>query len=132
MTRHKRAARKARKSKVEANTQMPQLWPDRALILSRGARKLVGKKTSWLINALVRSAELGQDGQETLDRGTVRWGKNSLSWEMRTYDQHLLYRDFDNQIGEDKTQVIFVLTAQEASENLAQQRARLAALGALY
>ena len=132
MTRHETVAGITRKSKVEASTQRPLLWHDRALILSRGAKKLVGKKTSWLIDALVKSAELGQDGHATLDRGTVRWGKNSLSWEMHTYDRYLLYRYFDNQIGEDKTRVIFVLTAQEALENLAQEKARLAALRALY
>ena len=121
-----------RKSKVEANGQTPYLWLDRAPMLSRGAKKLVGNKIPWLINTLIKSAELGPDGYPALDRGTLPWGKNSLSWELRAYDQYLLYRDFDNQIGEDNTQVIFVLTAQEALENFAQEQARLASLRALY
>ena len=72
------------------------------------------------------------DGHAAFACGTLNWGKNSLSWELRTYDQNLAYRDFDNQVGDDKTRVIFVLTAQEALENLTQERARLAALRALH
>ncbi|GLS88428.1 hypothetical protein GCM10010873_34020 [Cypionkella aquatica] len=132
MTRHETIAHITRKSKIEANSQTPHLWPDLAPILSRGAKRLVGKKIHLLRSALIKSVGLGPDGHAELERGTLRWGKNSLSWEFRAYDQHLLYRAFDNQGGYETIRVIFVLTAQEALENLAQEQARLAALRALY
>lgn len=132
MIRHERVARIARENKVEANTQKPHLWPDRAPMLSHGVKKLVGKRIARLNNTLGKSAQLGPDGYAALACGTISWGNDSLSWELRTYDQHLLYRDFDNQVGDDKTRVIFVLTAKEALENLAQEQARHAALRALY
>jgi hypothetical protein len=118
MTHHETLAGITRDSKIEANTQTPHLWPDRAPILSHGAKKLVGKKILWLIGALGKSAQLGPDGYAAIDRGTFQWGKNLLSWELRTYDQHWLYRAFDNQFDDDNIRVIFVLTAQEAMENL--------------
>ena len=128
MTRHETIARHMSKNKVDAISPQPHVWPDRAPMLSRAEQKIVGRKVSWLKNALEKSAQLGPDGYAALDCGTVRWGKHSLSWELRAYDQNMLYRDFDDQVGDEKTRLIFVLTAQEMHENLSQEQARLAAL----
>ena len=53
-----------------------------------------------------------------------------IPWQVS--DQHLLYRDYDNQLGDDKIRPILVVTVEEAKENLAQDQARRAALRALY
>ena len=132
MTHHETVACITCKIKIETNIQTPHLWPDHSLMLSHEAKALLGERISWLINALEISAQLGPDGYAAFDCGTFRWGKNSVSWELRTYDQDCLYRVFDNQVDHDKIRVIFVLTAPEALENLAQEQVRLAALGALY
>lgn len=132
MTSHGTITHRTRKNIAGADPQRPHLWPERAPILSCAAKKLVGKKTSWLIDSLAKRADLGPDGYAAFDRGTLSRRKISLSWVMRTYDQHLLYRDYDNQLGDDKIRLILVVTVQEAKENLAQDQAGRAALRALY
>lgn len=132
MTGHETITRRTHNNTAGAGSQRRHLWPERAPVLSSAAKKLVGKKTSWLMNSLVKRADLGPDGYSAFDRGTLPWGRFLLSWEMRTYDQHLLYRDFGNQPSDDKIRLILVVTAEEAKENLAQEQARRAAQHALY
>ena len=131
MNREERSARPARISKIVQDERRPYYWPHRLPMLSQGAQAIVGTKTFWLLNALEKSAQIGHDGYAALDRGTFSWGKKLLHWELRAYDPHLLYRDFDYNGERDNNHFIFVLTAQEAQGNreqeltmIAEQRAR--------
>lgn len=107
-------------------------WSTKHPILSADAKRLVGNKISWLLNAIEKSAQIGRDGFATYDRGNAHWGNKVFFWELRAYDQHLLYRDFDYTEGFDETLVIIVITLAEAVANGRLRHAMMAAEMAQY
>ena len=62
----------------------------------------------------------------------IRCRSKVFFWELRAYDQHLLYRDFDYTEGFDETLVIIVLTFAEAVENRRLQQEMITAEMAQY
>lgn len=92
-------------------------WPTKFPILSADAERRVGNRYPWLIYMIEKSAQIDASGIATYDRGNARLGRDVLFWELRAYDTHLLYRNFDYGQTKGQTQVIIVVTLAEAIEN---------------